>query len=74
MSGLIWIQTVCKGHQHVTQVGKEFKIPSIFFHATVIVLIKENQIRWCKDGYKGMVEAITENTTYWSMLIIGKGK
>ena len=58
MSGLIWVQTVCKGYQHVTLIGKECKIPSIFFHATFTVLIKENQIRWCKDGYKGMVEAI----------------
>ena len=58
MSDLIGVQTVCKGYQHVTLVCKEFKIPSIFFHATFTVLIKENQIRWCKDGYKGMVEAI----------------
>ena len=42
----------------MTLIGKECKIPSIFFYATFTELIKENQIRWCKDGYKGMVEAI----------------
>ena len=43
----------------MTLVGKEFKISNIYLHVTFTVLIKENQIRWCKDGYKGMVEAIT---------------
>ena len=25
MSDLVWVQTVCKGYQQMTQVGKEFK-------------------------------------------------
>ena len=35
LSGLVWVQTVCKGHQQMTLVGNELKVKSTIDHNLV---------------------------------------
>ena len=46
LSGLIWFQTACKGHQQITQVGKEFRI----------VLLRRNLYSF-SDNYRWLLHS-----------------
>ena len=40
LSGLIWVQTVCKGHQQTALVGKEFTLFSSFYDSPHLFVLE----------------------------------
>ena len=49
----------------MTLVCKEFKIPSIFFHATFTVLIKENQKGGVRVAIRGWWRPLYNHIDNW---------